>query len=165
MQRFTQHILGVPSRNCLLLGTVVAACSSVAYSCTTLLFFLRLRAIYNRNRIIVSTFFALWLAFPALSIYLPYVINMQTDLTLLQNLEATTYCPIQVFYAQKLVFYTQLATLTYDTLVFIAISWRLCRISVVKPRGPQESLKLVFFGKYLPTFTKSIYRDGQVYYL
>ena len=109
MQTFTQHILGIPSRNCLLLGTVVAACSSVAYSCTTLLFFLRLRAIYNQNFFLVSTFLTLWLAFPALSIYFPYIINIQSDLTLLQDLEAAPYCPIQVFYAQKLVFYTQLS--------------------------------------------------------
>ena len=150
------------------MGTAVALCSSVAFSCTTLLFFLRLRAIYNQNRIIVSTFFTLWLAFPALSIYLPYVIGTRISSTHqdLEAVEYSKYCPDEVpLPAQKIVLVVQVVTLAYDTMVFIAISWRLCRISAVKPPGPQESLKLLLFGKYLPTFTKSLYLDGQVYYL
>lgn len=127
----------------------------MAFSSTALLFFLRLRAVYNRNRVVVATFFVLWLALLAASIAIPF--NTRGA-----EVGPTKYCTV-VFVAEG-VFVVQLTPLLYDTLVFAAISWRLCRVTCIKPSGPKESLKLLFLGKYLPAFTKSLYLDGQVYY-
>ena len=152
----------IPSTNCGVFSTVAAACSSTAFSCTALLFFLRLRAIYNQNRITVSTFFVLWLVFPAASIWFTYTSGIY--LTRL-NYTSFKYCTDLGSATQGQFLVTQIGILVYDTLVFITISWRLCKISYVKPPGPRESLQLLLFGEYLPIFTKSLYRDGQVYYL
>ncbi|KJA19548.1 hypothetical protein HYPSUDRAFT_189757 [Hypholoma sublateritium FD-334 SS-4] len=128
----------------------------MAYSCTALLFFLRLRAIYNRNRVLVATFFVFWLTFPALSIYF----------TLIDFRERfNQYCIFSDTGYSSAVFGMQAAELVYDTLVFVTISWRLWQIAYVNPSGAQESLKIWPCGKYLPAFTKSLYLDGQVYYL
>lgn len=152
------NIPGIQSSHCTLFITLVSSFSSVAFSCTAILFFLRLRAVYNRNQVVVVTFFVLWLVFPALSITLPLLITIR------QVYNSTKYCPSGIF-NDGIIFIMQLATLVYDTLVFIAISRRLCQISSVKPSGPKENMRLILFGKHLPAFTKSLYRDGQVYYL
>ena len=156
------NIPAIPSKKCGLFSTILLACSSMAFSFATLLFFFRLRAIYNQNRITVSTFFVLWLVFPAASIWFTYTSGIY--LTRL-NYTSFRYCTDLGSATQGQFLVTQIGILVYDTLVFITISWRLCKISYVKPPGPRESLKLLLFGEYLPIFTKSLYRDGQVYYL
>ncbi len=155
------RILGIPNGNCAHFITILTACSSVAFACTALLFFLRLRAIYNQNRFVVSTFFVLWLAFPAISIHFLFIVNIRPDLTF----KSFQSCPIDTFDTQQVVYFLHLATLPYDTLVFIAISWRLFQVSYSKPSGPHESMKRLCLGKYLPAFTKSLYLDDQIYYL
>ena len=154
----------ISSTNCGVFSTVTAACSSIAFSCTALLFFFRLRAIYNQNRITIWSFFVLWLAIPAVSIWSTCIIASGIHLED-EAYPSFKYCPDLVTNIQAQFLYTQSTTLAYDTLVFIAISRRLCRISYLKPQGPRESLKLLLFGKYLPIFTKSLYLDGQAYYL
>ncbi|KJA22769.1 hypothetical protein HYPSUDRAFT_638112 [Hypholoma sublateritium FD-334 SS-4] len=153
----------VPIGHCTLFDNIALSCSSVAFSCTALLFFLRLRAVYNQNPVVVATFFALWLVFPVVSILLPLVLPASRRVFAFA-VEGTNTCASALSDASP-VFYLQATELAYDTLVFIAISRRLCRIAYVKPSGPQESLKIWIFGKYLPAFTKSLYLDGQVYYL
>ncbi len=59
----------------------------------------------------------------------------------------------------------QLATLVYDTLYFVAISGVYANFQASNHRAPKENMKVILFGKHLPVFTKSLYRDGQVYYL
>ncbi|KJA18348.1 hypothetical protein HYPSUDRAFT_191052 [Hypholoma sublateritium FD-334 SS-4] len=145
----------VPIGHCTLLHKIVTSCSSVAFACTALLFFLRLRAIYNRNRVVVAIFFFFWL------ILLAAVIPFNTTGA---EVGSTKYCSFTSGGFTPS-FTVNLTPLLYDTLVFFAISWRLCRLSCAKPSGPRESLKLLIFGKYLPAFTKSLYLDGQVYYL
>ncbi|KJA22777.1 hypothetical protein HYPSUDRAFT_638281 [Hypholoma sublateritium FD-334 SS-4] len=50
-------IPAAPTGNCLLVNVIVALFCVMAFSCTALLFFLRLRAIYNRNHVVVAIFF------------------------------------------------------------------------------------------------------------
>ncbi|KJA22770.1 hypothetical protein HYPSUDRAFT_185831 [Hypholoma sublateritium FD-334 SS-4] len=146
-----------PTRNCVLVTGIVSLFCMVAFSCSTLLFFLRLRAIYNQNHVFVATFFVLWLAFPALSIFF-------TLLSFEGRLSADQRC-VSLAGGTFSVFVMQAVELVYDTLVFVAISWRLCQIAYVKPSGAQANLKVWIWGKSLPAFTKSLYLDGQVFYL
>ena len=53
-----------------------------------------------------------------------------------------------------------------DTLVFLAISWRLSRVSYDPYTLKTASgIKFFIFGDYLPGFSKAMFRDGQAYYL
>ena len=52
----------------------------------------------------------------------------------------------------------------YDTLVFLAITWRLSRNSY-DPYTLQSGIKFFIFGDRLPAFSKAFLRDGQAYYL
>jgi hypothetical protein len=51
-----------------------------------------------------------------------------------------------------------------DTLVFLAISWRLSRNSY-NTYTFERGIRLLIFGDYLPVFSKALLQDGQAYYL
>ncbi|THV01102.1 hypothetical protein K435DRAFT_655926, partial [Dendrothele bispora CBS 962.96] len=57
--------------------------------------------------------------------------------------------------------------LMFDTIVYIAISYRLFRISMFGADDEPISRKARFFfnGATLPKFSRSLFRDGQLYYL
>ncbi|KJA13277.1 hypothetical protein HYPSUDRAFT_174115 [Hypholoma sublateritium FD-334 SS-4] len=142
--------------NCVALITIAGSWCPLAFPCSAFLFLLRLRAVYNRDRVIVTIFSILWLGLLASSFFVPLGIQAA-------HIGPTKYCTI--ISVKKSAILGHLTPLIYDTLVFVAISWRLCRIACARPSGPQERLKVVLFGRYLPAFTKSILLDGQIYYL
>lgn len=136
---------------------VVNAWCPFAIGGTAFLFFLRVRAVYFGNHLVVAFFFIAWLGLLASTILLPVGTNGG-------SLGPTKYCQ-DVFVARYTTF-VQVAPVIYDTLVFAAISWRLCHMPTAgEPFGPRESLRVMLFGKSLSRFTKSLLRDGQVYYL
>ncbi|KAH9476051.1 hypothetical protein JR316_0011621 [Psilocybe cubensis] len=53
----------------------------------------------------------------------------------------------------------------YDTLVFLAISWRLAKNAHVEVGGIRGGIKMAILGRYLPLFSRSMLIDGQKYYL
>jgi len=145
-----------PTGNCVVFEHAVEAWCPLNVACTGYLFFLRLRAVYNRNRIIVGTFFVLWLGLMVSSLFVPIGVMGGA-------VGPTDYCEDAL--VSKAVYFVQMGPFIYDTLVFVAISWRLSRIAYIEQAGPRESLQVVLFGKYLPAFTKSMLLDGQIYYL
>lgn len=144
-----------PTGNCAHFETITDAFYPVALGCSALLFFFRLRAIYNRDRIVVGCFFILWCGLLACTIFIPAGILGGT-------IGPTKYCvdedvPISAYAAI-------IAPLVHDTLVFIAISWRLLQNASIDG-NLKENLQVVMYGKYLPAFSKSLLLDGQRYYL
>ncbi|TFK33078.1 hypothetical protein BDQ12DRAFT_670566 [Crucibulum laeve] len=112
-------------------------------------------AIYNRNKYVSVVFFTLWL------VLLGYSLSLVTFIkgTNIGPTDYCTYAPLEVRdSATGIIFFT------YDTLVFMAISWRLFSIFHVDD-NPQKGLKAVVFGRCLPAFSKALLHDGQVYYL
>lgn len=149
--------LAAPTGNCALFDKVANAWCPVSIACSGFLFFLRLRAIYNRNQIVVAIFFVLWVALLAGGVLVPIGINGGA-------VGSTQYC--EDVSVSSFAFYGEVAPLVFDTLVFVAISWRLSRIaSPSSEMGMGESIYVMLFGRNLPTFTKSLLLDGQVYYL
>jgi hypothetical protein len=126
---------------------------------TGLLFFLRLRAIYNRDRLVVAVFFILWLGLLASAILLPVGFKGGA-------IENTPYCTYVS--VSRVAFYSRLGPLVFDTLVFVAISWRLSRIGNLDKTGLRAGKKTItkmVLGTDLPTFTRGLLIDGQIYYL
>lgn len=127
----------------------------IGVSCTGLLFFFRLRAIYNHDRIVVACFFALWLGLLGCTLTIPLGV-------LGGFIGDTKYCT-ETFIPNS-AYAAILAPLIHDTLVFIAITWRLAHNAYIDITL-QEGLRVAVFGKYLPAFTKGLLLDGQRYYL
>ena len=122
---------------------------------TYLLFFIRTRAVFDMNPLIVAFFGALWLAVVAACLT---VIIGVTGV----NIGSTRYC-----IDGEVKSYVTMATvipLVNDTCVFLAISFRLFCNSYARPTF-KDGLRVLIFGDYLPMFSKAMLHDGQAYYL
>ena len=146
---------GAPTGSCVVFDNAVHAWCPITIGFSAFLFFLRLRAIYNRNKIVEAIFFTLWLGLLVATIFVPIGIVGGA-------IGSTLYCQDAKF--ALYVTAGQIAPLVYDTLVFIAISWRLSRVAY-EEMGIKGNLKAMIFGEGLPAFTKSLLVDGQLYYL
>ncbi|KJA22358.1 hypothetical protein HYPSUDRAFT_41000 [Hypholoma sublateritium FD-334 SS-4] len=144
-----------PIGNCVLLNKIFHAWCPVSISCNAFLFFLRLRAIYNRNRIVVAFFFVFWVGLSVAGVFVPLGISGG-------SLGPTRYCRFTSSTATAS--FGLIVPLVYDTPVFAAISWRLSRIASVE-MGYKDSMRILFSGRGLPRFTRSLLVDGQLYYL
>ncbi|RDB23130.1 hypothetical protein Hypma_009754 [Hypsizygus marmoreus] len=127
----------------------------LAFSSTALLFFFRVRAVFNQNKYIVIFFFALWLSVFGGSLTAATVGGAT-------HLGPTSHCIPHPF--KQYLGASPLTLAANDTAVFLAISWRLLVDSWSDRRRKRSFLSLVF-GGYLPTFSKAILNDGQVYYM
>ncbi|KAJ6570571.1 hypothetical protein DFH09DRAFT_1033071 [Mycena vulgaris] len=145
----------------------IQACNTafVAFSCfyslvistSTFLFLLRVRAVYDGDRLVTATFGFLWLTVVGTSMIVPFSGNAQ-------RLGDSFQCVIV-----SVGVYSSSAGITltvYDTLVFFAISYRLVsnfRDSEELTRG--ELVRAFFSGAGLPAFSKAVFTDGQMYYM
>ncbi|KAJ7435020.1 hypothetical protein B0H11DRAFT_1938004 [Mycena galericulata] len=128
----------------------------IAVPATCMLFFLRVRAIYGGQRTVTACFALLWLAVLGACLTVPFGGGGV-------NIGATQFCLIS-----ELAPYTGAAAITptvHDTAVFIAISYRLLANTHVRQRSRAAALKAFFSGGYLPSFSKSLFVDGQMYYI
>ncbi|KAF9482245.1 hypothetical protein BDN70DRAFT_853708 [Pholiota conissans] len=147
-----------PTGNCEVFEKVVDAWYPISLGCSALLFFFRVSAIYNRNRLVVAFFFMIWLGLLACTLFIPIGV-------LGTNIGNTKYC--QDADVPPTAYAAIIAPLVHDTLVFIAISWRLTRNAHIDSDSGKlsEGFKVALLGKYLPQFTRGLLRDGQRYYL
>jgi len=128
---------------------------------TTLLFFLRVRAIYADTRYGPTLFFFLWLANLGCST-LDFLL---VDGTHLGSTQSCIFINLRKVYA----IVPAVAVLVYDTTIFVAISYKLFTHSDLgmrdqeHPRGKQ--ITALLSGKGLPAFSRMLLQDGQIYYL
>jgi hypothetical protein len=122
---------------------------------TSLFFFFRIQAVFDKNPWIIAFFAGLWLAVVAGS--LVFVVGVSTV-----NIGPTKYCMsggVKPYAAA-----TAAIPLINDTLVFLAITWRLSCNSYAL-HTLQHGIRTLVFGDYLPMFSKAMLQDGQAYYL
>ena len=144
-----------PVNTCYQLEKSLGVLFFLSVTSTFLLFFIRTRAVFDRNPWIVTFFAALWLAVVAAC--LTVIIGVDGV-----NIGPTRYCIDGEFKP-----YVTMATLTpliNDTCVFLAISFRLFCNSYARPTF-KDGLRVFVFGDYLPMFSKTMLHDGQAYYL
>jgi hypothetical protein len=138
---------------------VVFYCTTIVFS--SLLFFFRTLAVFKGYRWVIAFFAAMWVA--VLGGCLPFVIFIlkplgppppsQSNVPICLNSGINPYAVA-----------ASIVPLINDTLIFLAISWRLSRISY-DPLSLQGGFRFMIFGDYLPVFTRALLRDGQIYYL
>ncbi|KAF8953402.1 hypothetical protein BDZ97DRAFT_1767467 [Flammula alnicola] len=152
--------------NCAVFDTIpVNACAELALamdwffpvviSSTSLLFLLRARAVFNDNIYIVSLFFFTWFAVVGGSL----TSGLGTEGG---NIGTTKYC----WYTsvKSYVSASFIIPLVHDTLIFIAISWRLMGNAHVD-HNFKSGFRTLLLGHYLPAFSRAMLQDGQMYYL
>ena len=143
-----------------MLGRTVVIFFSTAVAFTSLLFFFRTRAVFNRNRWIVAFFASLWLA--VLGGCLAFAVDVFDAPSPQAAPNSRIFCikeNINPFVAAATII-----PLINDTLTFLAVTWRLFRNSYVR-NTLKNGIRLLVFGDYLPVFSKVLLQDGQAYYL
>ena len=146
--------LAAPISNCFNTLIAVSVFFVFAISSTSLLFFLRARAVFLSNPLATAFFGVLWLG--VLGGSLTSIPGIRGA-----NLGPTRYCTIGMIR-----FYSVAAAITpliNDSIIFFAISWRLC--ANIAPPTLRNDVKTMVFGDHLPAFSKSLLQDGQVYFL
>jgi len=127
----------------------------LAIAGTTLLFFLRVRAVFNRNKFVVAFFAFMWIAVLAG--------NLTTMWGIVgAKIGSTNYCTIT--HVEPYIASASVITLVNDTLVFLAITWRLMGHSYVD-NSIRTGFRIFAFGEYMPALSKALLQDGQAYYL
>ncbi|KAJ7661575.1 hypothetical protein DFH06DRAFT_1043523 [Mycena polygramma] len=144
-----------PLGGCAAMERFLGFCFIFAVPTTSGLFFLRARAIYNRNPYFVAFISILWLSVLATSALIPSAITAGT-------IGPTKYC-LNVS-AHPYAGAVGVAPLVHDTFISLAISWRLFQNSYVD-RGFKGNARAFLTGESLPGFSKAILQDGQLYYL
>lgn len=117
---------------------------------TTLLFFLRVRAVYQNSRWITIFFGLMWLAVTGSSTTDVFYNNV--------NLGPTEYCIIKSPPRYNEV--AAILPLVNDTFVCVAITLKLAGNFFCSSQK-----KTLVKGHYIPAFSRAVLRDGQAYYL
>ena len=138
---------------------VVFFCAAVVF--TSLLFFFRTRAVFKTYPWVVAFFAGLWLA--VLGGCLAFIIDVFKPVSVNPASNANALCFDSG--SNPFVAAATIIPLINDTLVFLAISWHLCRNSYYLPYTFKSGIRLLIFGDYLPVFSRALLQDGQAYYL
>ncbi|KAF8898069.1 hypothetical protein CPB84DRAFT_1748075 [Gymnopilus junonius] len=123
--------------NCPRFEKIVCALFPIAIPATSLLFFFRVRAVFDGNKYVIAFFAFTWLAV------------LGGCITVTRGVTGINIAIIP---------------LVNDTLVFLAISFRLMTNTHVD-LNLKSGVKTVLSGAYLPAFSKTLFQDGQIYYL
>ncbi|KAJ7782250.1 hypothetical protein DFH07DRAFT_935447 [Mycena maculata] len=134
----------------------IALLLPLAIALTSLLFFFRVRAVYGGARTVTIVFGLMWLSVLGTSLIIPIA-------TRGVNIGPTPYCSLGELEA-----YVAIIGLNpglFDTAVFLAISYRLVGNTHVEYHSWKQKVSAFFTGAYLPSFSKSLFVDGQIYYM
>ncbi|PPQ88824.1 hypothetical protein CVT25_009310 [Psilocybe cyanescens] len=132
---------------------------TISISTTSLLFVFRVRAIYIGSKYIASFFGLMWLAVVA-----SFIVTMQGLDAHPESHESgsLTYCATRRI--SRYIALDFVMPLVHDTLVFLAISWRLTTNSI-QYSNVKNGVRAMVFGDYMPAFSRALLQDGQMYYL
>ncbi|KZP26073.1 hypothetical protein FIBSPDRAFT_1041124 [Athelia psychrophila] len=141
--------------NCTAFSAGLIMSSAVAIASTSFLFFLRVRAVYLQSRAITILFGALWVVTASIGIGFATL-----EVRGAERVPHTPYCTNT---AIKYNFIPLTMTFILDTMVFLAISYRLAADTVTA--GDWRSCVLsVVTGKGLFSISRSLMKGGQLYY-
>ncbi|KAH9477716.1 hypothetical protein JR316_0009942 [Psilocybe cubensis] len=133
----------------------MAGIYTIAISFTSLLFTLRVRAIFKGDKCVTTFFGFLWLVVVGTA-------AMTTQSVTVVRIGSTGYCISE--HVAGYVTSAAVAPLVNDTLVFLAISWRLMQNSVVGEKH-RFRLRAMILGQRMPSLSHALLKDGQIYYL
>jgi len=143
------------TENCMRFLMVAIGTYPVAMAGTTLLFFFRVRAVFNRDKFVVAFFAFTWIA---------VLVGSLTTIwgVVGAKIGSTNYC--MVIHVEPYVASASIVMLVNDTLVFLAITWKLMGNARIDS-SIRTGFRILAFGEYMPALSKALLQDGQAYYL
>ncbi|THU93587.1 hypothetical protein K435DRAFT_725263 [Dendrothele bispora CBS 962.96] len=151
--------------NCARLEIILALGVAASTNSISFLFLLRVRAIFHESREAQIFFATFWLISAACSALFFKFSDGEHSITNPQKCTFGKIHPIFSSVASGLF-------LVFDTMVYLAISFRLFRIfqfernleNIVLGTGLHNKASSFFTGRCLPAFSRSFLRDGQLFY-
>ena len=168
--------------HCQALVYLLASFAIPGMCCTSLLFFYRVRAVYGNSRVIALVFGFLWTITFGASFLFPFsaasgvsrLTSMPSNLLLANVAFTCRFIPFNqhigptkrciVTSERSYTFLPVIANAIYDTLVFIAISYRIVSYMGIGD-GWRARTKSFFTAEGLPRLSKALLQSGQQYYL
>ncbi|KAJ6454634.1 hypothetical protein C8R45DRAFT_846439 [Mycena sanguinolenta] len=144
-----------PVKNCNALAVVFGICVVFTQTTTALLFFLRVTAVWNSNKIVYAVFFVLWLAVLAVGITAPLGVRAA-------HIGPTVQCIITA--VPNNIKAAAIMPLINDTAVFLAINYRILAHTVVAD-SPMARFRVFLGGKKISTLSRALIQGGQHFYL
>ncbi|KAF8162039.1 hypothetical protein K438DRAFT_1449788, partial [Mycena galopus ATCC 62051] len=148
--------LTYPVGECRVLNLALQILYPVAVPLASLLFFFRVRAVYGGARMVAVIFGFMWIAELATCIVVPMVTGGI-------HIGTTRYC-----ICGKLVWHVGISVnitpALFDSAVFLAISFKLVQNNQTE-HSSASKVRAFIAGRYLPSFSRSLLVDGQVYYM
>jgi hypothetical protein len=140
-------------KNCDILLKVVSSSFVFAITPTAFLFFLRVRAVYHKDRLVVGIFGFLWLAVLGTSLVVPLGVAEgihigTTNQCTLTKISSTAIAPV-------------VATMVLNFLVCVAVTWRLAVIH----QSTRSRFWTFFIGEGTSPLASMLIKSGQLYYL
>jgi hypothetical protein len=118
---------------------------------------IRVFPFFNNNKYVVAFFSVSWLSVLASGIAVPI-----GSIGIPVEIGTTKHCSHSL--TELTYVLSSFCPAIHETLVFIATSWGLMRISY-SDISMKNSIQVMVFGRHLFPFSRSILRDGQAYYL
>ncbi|KAL4248817.1 hypothetical protein ABKN59_004002 [Abortiporus biennis] len=135
---------------------------SVSVACLNcLLFVFRITAVFNSNKSVVRFFWLLWLSVVGLSIYAATTINTNKSNLGLQ-LGPTVYCV--ALDVKRITSIGIIAVAAHDTLIWLAISWKLIMDSADYVSTRKAKVNAVLTGAGMGRITRTLFTSAQLYY-
>ncbi|KAK0494584.1 hypothetical protein EDD18DRAFT_349844 [Armillaria luteobubalina] len=153
LTNFATRVADIPNCNAHQIASGI--CNVLSQTFTSLLFFLRVTAVWNRNRYIFSFFTFLWLGVIAGAITVPVGIRGAHIGTTEQciNVRVPEYDQLSIIFP-----------LIFDSCTFIAITYRILMFTNINEETASGRLR-TFFGSGVPIVSRNLLRGGQQYYL
>lgn len=145
----------VPLKSCAGVGHAVGILDGITTPATALLFYSRVSAVYLHEKRAVLFFGLCWLALWANFLY-----DASNTVWSIGRVPGTDMCSLVRIRGG----FSYISIAIYDTLVYLAISWRLSALSKAGDHWKARMTALVT-GKGLYRFSRSLLRSGQLYYL
>ncbi|KZP31654.1 hypothetical protein FIBSPDRAFT_944732 [Athelia psychrophila] len=144
----------VPLKSCVGVGRAVGILDGIATPATALLFYSRVSAVYLHEKPAVIFFGVCWLALWATFLY-----DASNTVWAIGRVPGTDMCNL----VRRRGGFSYVAIAVYDTLVYLAISWRLSSLSMHGDHWQARMTSLVT-GKGLYRLSRSLLRLSQMYY-
>ena len=151
------HYLASPVDNCARLDRSLNIVLIVFIASTTLLFYIRVSALYGFNRYIMASFGLVWLATFAMTMTF-------IDVFYSENIGPTHYCFPEIH--PRFLGPASTILLGYEILTYLAVTYRIYQLfHRIDQNSLKKKAKLVVFGTSLPALAKALLQQNQLYAL
>ena len=129
----------------------------VFVAATTAMFYIRVCAVYNKDKYIIVAYGVLWLSVVGMLLTLPFTFTAV-------HIATTQYCGESMH--GNLLGPTTIILMVNDTMVYGAIACKIFSMFVASdaPRGTKLQT-LLTFGKSLPIVSRALLKDSQLYFM